>query len=261
MIFMENVANSNLIYVLITAIFIGASAGYLGSFMILRKMALVGDAMSHVALPGIALAIMFSINPFVGAFLFLLLATFLIWILEAKTTLSTETLVGVLFTASLAVGILIIPDQELIEALFGDISKVNFFDTVASVVFSLLTVFFAFKIRKQYILGTISKDLARSNGINVDMGNLAYLALVSVIVALGIKIAGTLLTGALVVLPAAASKNMALNFSHFSFGAMIIGALSAALGVFLAGYLDISSGPSIVLVAVGWFILSLIKKR
>ncbi|MFA5987575.1 MAG: metal ABC transporter permease, partial [Candidatus Paceibacterota bacterium] len=123
-------------FIAITAAFVGAAAGYLGSFMVLRKMALVGDAMSHVALPGLAVALVLGYNPFWGALLALIMATFVIWILEDKTSISTEALVGILFTTSLAVGILIVPDHELLEALFGDISKVGVYESVVAMVLS-----------------------------------------------------------------------------------------------------------------------------
>src|SRR3989344_8346080 len=93
---------------LTVAILIGIGAGYLGSFMVLRRMSLVGDALSHVALPGIALALIWDFNPFFGAFTALFLATICIWVLEKRTELPSETLVGILFTLSLAGGLLLI---------------------------------------------------------------------------------------------------------------------------------------------------------
>ncbi len=114
------------IYSLITAIFIGGAAGYLGSLMVTKRMALVGDALGHVALPGMGLALLFGLNVSVGAFIFLLLGVLLIWFLETKTMLPTETLVGIIFVLSLALGFLITPQPDLLEALMGDISKMNF---------------------------------------------------------------------------------------------------------------------------------------
>src|SRR3990167_8677458 len=121
---------------LITGSLIGLGAGYVGSFMVLRRMSLVGDALSHVALPGIALALLFNLNPFFGAFVALFFAIFGIWILEKKTELPSETLVGVFFTSSLALGLLLTPEPELLEALFGDISQINMTDFWITIVLS-----------------------------------------------------------------------------------------------------------------------------
>src|SRR3989344_7689493 len=111
-----------------TSVFVGVAAGYLGSFMVLRRMALVGDALSHVALPGVALALLFNVNPFLGAFATLFAGIIGIWLIEHKTELPVESLVGLFFTVSLAVGILITPDEHLIEVLFGDISSITLLD-------------------------------------------------------------------------------------------------------------------------------------
>src|SRR3989338_6265134 len=114
----------------VIAILIGLGAGYVGSFMVLRRMSLVGDALSHVALPGIALSLLININPFFGAFAALFLAILGIWFLEKRTELPSETLVGIFFTLSLALGLLLTPEPELMEALFGNISKITTLDII-----------------------------------------------------------------------------------------------------------------------------------
>src|SRR3989344_4989268 len=126
---------------LISALFLGLASGYLGSFMVLRRMALVGDALSHVALPGVALGLIFSFNPLFGAFATLFAGIVGIWLIENKTELSTESLVGLFFTVALAVGILLTPEPELLEALFGDISKISQFDVILVTIFSFIVVF------------------------------------------------------------------------------------------------------------------------
>ncbi|PIU61593.1 ABC transporter, partial [archaeon CG07_land_8_20_14_0_80_38_8] len=100
---------------LITGLFVGGVSGYLGSLMITKRMALVGDALGHVALPGIGLALFFGLDVSIGAVFFLLIGVLIIWFLESRTNLSAEALVGVLFVVSLALGFLIIPDFELLE--------------------------------------------------------------------------------------------------------------------------------------------------
>src|SRR5438105_1865220 len=110
---------------LVTGTFVGGAAGYLGSLMVTRRMALVGDALSHVALPGLALGMLFNFDPFVGAFLAVFAAMIATWYIERLTKLSVESIVGVLFVLALSVGILLTPQVDLLEALFGDISQVN----------------------------------------------------------------------------------------------------------------------------------------
>jgi len=118
---MEN----NLLFIALVGGFVAAASAYLGSIMILKRMALVGDALTHVALPGMAIAISLSINPTVGAFIALTLAVLGIWYLEKSSDTYPEALVGVFFTASLALGVLLTDEVELLEALFGNIENSN----------------------------------------------------------------------------------------------------------------------------------------
>src|SRR5512142_3254870 len=109
-------------YSLALAIFVGVAAGYLGSLMVLEKMALVGDALSHVALPGLAIGIILNFNPSLGAFVFLFISAILIWHIQRVTKISFEALVGAMFTLALAIGILLFGDNldALEAAFFGD---------------------------------------------------------------------------------------------------------------------------------------------
>src|SRR3989338_6851799 len=104
---------------LITCMFIGGAAGYVGSLMATKKMSLVGDVLSHIALPGIGLGLLYGINISLGALASLILGIVLIWILSLRTELSMESLIGVVFVLSLAVGFLITkttPTRDSIES-------------------------------------------------------------------------------------------------------------------------------------------------
>ena len=149
--FITTIMNTELVQI-VTGVFIGAAAGYIGSFMILRRMALVGDALSHVALPGVALAFTYHFNPFLGAFAALFIGIILVWHIENKTRLSTEAIIGLLFTAALAVGLLITPEEDILHALIGDISQVHAFDMIAAVVLSVIAIVVMQKIKRGFIL-------------------------------------------------------------------------------------------------------------
>lgn len=253
--------DNTLLLQLVTGSLIGLGAGYVGSFMVLRRMSLVGDALSHVALPGIALSLLLNINPFFGAFTALLLAIIGIWFLEKRTELPSETLVGIFFTLSLAIGLLLTPEPELLEALFGDITKITIFDLIITGVLITLIIFVIRKISDGLMLGIISKELALALKIPVHKINFIFLLLVVFVVALGLKVAGTLLMGSLVIIPAAAAKNIALNLSHYSRWSLFFGAISAIVDILLAQYFNIEPGPTIVLTAGAVFSVTLLLKR
>ena len=157
---------------LIVGVFVGSTAGYLGSIMVSRHMALVGDALSHVALPGLALGILFNFNPFIGAFAFLAATVIVTWYLQKSTTLSVEAIIGVLFVLALAIGILITPRVDLLEALFGDVSKITLTDTIITVLVSVCVIFITRTIYEKLAVSMISKELAVASRIKVERINL-----------------------------------------------------------------------------------------
>jgi len=252
---------SQFILSLIVGIFVGGVAAYLGSLMITKRMALVGDALGHVALPGMGLALLFGIDVSWGAFAFLSLGILLIWYFEMKTELPMETLVGVVFVASLSLGFLIVPQPDLLEALFGDISKVSLVMTVASVVLASISFITIKKIYPKLIMGNISEDLANAEGVKVSRYNLLYLFLIAVIVALGIKVTGSLLVGALVIVPAATARNLSKNLRQYVSLSVVFGILSSIIGIWLYNIIGWPAGPLIILTACIFFLISLILKR
>jgi len=248
------------LYSIFVAVAVGLAAGYLGSLMVLEKMALVGDALSHVALPGLALGILFGFNPFFGAFIFLFGSAMIIWYIQRFTKLSFETLVGATFTLALAIGILLVPQPDLLEALFGDVSNISLVETVVAVIVAVLGIALTTLIRKQIVLGLISEELAASYNVNIAMTNLLYLLLVSVIVAIGIRITGTLLVGFLVVTPAAAAKTVSSNLARYFSLSALFGALSAFSGLIVSDYLGLPPGPMVVFSGISIFIVVLIVR-
>ncbi len=244
-----------LIFSLIVGAVVGFSAGYLGSIMVLERMALVGDAMSHVALPGLALGVLLNFSPLLGGFVFLFVSAVLIWHLGRVTQLSFETLVGASFTLALAIGIILFGNNldALEAALFGDIAQVDLSLAVAAVIISVAVILLTRLIYSKIILSLISEELAISKGVKVAQTNLLYLLLVSVTVAIGITITGTLLVGFLVVTPAAAAKLVSSNLSRYLTFSSVFGAVSAISGVLAASYLGVVPGPLVVLSGVTIF--------
>jgi ABC-type Mn2+/Zn2+ transport system permease subunit len=250
-----------LMFSLVAGVFVGFAAGYIGSLMVLKRMALVGDALSHVALPGIALGILFNFNPFIGAFAFLFAAAVVTWYLEEATKLSVESIVGVLFVLALAIGILITPEPDLLEALFGDITKVTILGATLSVVLCVPIVVLTWLIYRKVVLSLMSEELARSTGVNVARANLLYLFLVALVVAVGIQIVGTLLVGALVIVPAAAMKNVSSNLSRYSVLSGITGVLAAGAGILASGYSGLPAGPLVVTAGTVIFVAAFFVSR
>jgi len=253
--------SDNLLFLLLVGILAGAASGYLGSFMVLKRMSLVGDALSHVALPGIAIALTFGINPMLGALTALVIATFGVWYLADHTEVYPEALVGVFFTASLSIGLLLTPEPDLLEALFGSIDKIGLTDGLMTLVGAIVIFVVTFYISKKLLLGIVSEDLAKSQKINISKINLVYLLLVALVVALGVKFLGTLLTGAMVIIPAVIAKNLARSIKEFQLLSILFGGVGSLGGILIARFLNMASGPAVVLTAVVFFVISFIFRR
>ena len=239
---------------------VAISAGLLGSFVILKRMSLAGDALSHVALPGIALALLFHINPFIGAFSTLFIAVVGIWFLKYQTTLSTDTLIGIFFTTSLALGFLFIPNQDILEALFGNITALSRAESIISIILSLGIVATLLAIHKKLALNMFSEDLSHSIGINNKQLDFIFLFLFALTVALGIRFVGSILMGALVIIPAASAKNISRSLKAFMSLSVVFAVLSTIGGLILSRFFPVASGPLFILSSSALFIVSIIIK-
>jgi zinc transport system permease protein len=253
--------SSQFLLSLIVGIFVGGAAGYLGTLMLSRRMALIAGPLGHLTLPGIALALIYSFDISLGAFPFVILGIVFIWLFEIRTKLPMEALTAVVFASGVAIAFLFLPIGQAEAALVGGISKVNLWDSTISVVLTGFLFLIITKIYPKMILINISEDLAKSQGINVKKYNLVYLLLIAVIVALGVKIVGGLLTAALAAIPACSARNLSQNMFQYAFGAIVIGIISSSLGLFISEFSGFPAGPLIILANAVIFLISIIFKR
>lgn len=249
---------TDLVENIMIAIVIGAASGAIGSFILLKRMALVGDALSHVALPGIALALAYRIDPFWGVLVSLVIAACAVWFFEQRTQLPSEALVGLLFTASLAIGILTISDVEIIESLFGEfpaLSPVTFVFVIgAGVALTILTLLFA----RSFLFSIVSLELSLVEGARGPTSQLSLWLIFAAVVALGIKLVGTLLMGALTMIPASIAKNINVSAKSYMMTSAILGSIIAGVGIFVSAQFSWLPGPTIILLGIGVFAISLL---
>lgn len=237
------------------------AASLVGSFALVKRMSLGGDAMSHVALPGLGLAITFGFNPILGAAAALLIGAFLIWNIEKKSGLSSETAIGVIFSASLAIGALITPASELEEALFGGFRPVSQAAFLGYAALAAIVILFVFTQRHKLVLSLFSPDLAKSTGVKMDLLNLEFLMIFALTVLLGLRFMGALLTGSLIIIPAAIGRQLTHQFTPFIITSMVAGIASVVGGFMVAQQFGLEFGPVIVTVSAGLFVLSLLKPK
>jgi ABC-type Mn2+/Zn2+ transport system permease subunit len=248
-------------YSIVLALATAVAAGLVGSFALMKRMSLAGDVVSHIALPGIGLAIAYHANPLLGAAVALFIGALLIWRLQTSSSLTADTAIGVVFTAAIALGVLLTTEEELIEALFGGFEGMTLRSFILGIAAVLAIIGFIFKFRNQLIVATFSPELAEANGLNVSRLNLYYLLIFSLTVLLGLRFLGALLVGALIIIPAAIGRQLAHTLGAFLTASCIASVISIALGFLISFQFGTEVGPTIVTASAALFGLSLLKRK
>jgi ABC-type Mn2+/Zn2+ transport system permease subunit len=245
---------------LLLSIAMAVASGLVGCFAVMRRMALAADPLSHVALPGIGIALALHIDPIFGAVVMLFFGALLVWALEDRSRATTETVIGVVFSAALALGSLMSSGEDLIEALFGGAGALRWPEMVFGVAAASAIVLFIITQRNRLVVMLVSPDVARTAGINVRRLNLLYLETFALTIALGLRYLGVLLMAALIIIPAATAKRLARNLDGMLWLAIGFSVFATVLGTSIASWLHRETGPLIVTVAAGVFLVSLLRR-
>jgi len=242
----------------IAGIVLGILLASLGIFVTVRKMSFFGDGIAHSSLAGIAVAVLTGLSPLPVALVWALLVALLIWRLERSTRLSSDMLIGVFFTASMALGILLMSltrgyQPELVSFLFGSILTIQTFDLMIIVAVASLIMAWLIASFKSLTFMSLAEDSANVSGINVPAHTAALYVALAFATVLGVKILGIILVSALIILPAAASRMLSDSFRGYVVMTMIVSELMILSGLMLSYLYDLPSGATIVLVGAGFF--------
>lgn len=251
---------------LLAGVAIAMSTAFLSVFVTLRNMSFYADAISHAALAGIAIGILLGVSPFIAAVVFCVLLAIGTVFVKKRTTVSIDTLMGVLFASGMALGITIISRMQGVRAdlfslLFGDILTVSWIDVTTATILTGTIIIYLLWNSKALLLTTFSPDFSRVRNINISILDYTFFAITALTIALSLKIVGIILITGLLVLPGAIGKNLAHSFKQmvgFAIGANL---LATIMGIGASYYIDIPSGPAIILVGTLLFILSLLVRR
>ena len=246
---------------LITAIVIGIVAGAVGCFIILRGMSLMGDAISHAVLPGVALSYILGINFFIGAITFGLLASIIITYIKGNSIIKSDTAIGITFSSFLALGVILIgvanSSTDLFHILFGNILAVQDIDMWISIgvgiaVLLIITLFF-----KQLLITSFDPLLAQAIGMPVSFYHYLLMILLTLVSVTAMQSVGTILIVALLITPAATAYLYANSLKTMILLSSGLGALASVLGLFIGYSFNVAAGSSIVLTSAIIFLISL----
>jgi len=244
---------------LIGGVLTGLMGGLLGSFTILRQLSFFSDALGHSALLGISLGLLLGLNPSLILLPFAVIFAFGIAYLLQRTELWTDALLNIVYSSSLAVGIIILSfvDQykgSIDSLLFGDILAVGEGDLMLSGFLLFLCIGFIGLTLRTQLLVTLNESLAIARGISVSLHRTLFIVLLSLVVAVSIKAVGVLLVSAFVVIPACTARLLSRGFSHYVLFSASFGVFCAVFGIIYSALFDLPSGPSIVATQFGVFL-------
>ena len=248
---------------LIAGVGIAIIAGPLGCLVIWRRLSYFGDTLSHSALLGVTLAYAFSINITLSVFIISSVVAILLINLQKRTKLAGDSLLGLLAHSTLAIGLVLIGFLssirfDLMGLLFGDILAVTTEDIALVWIGGIIILGILYFIWKSLFSATVNYDLAAAEGMRPEISNLIFTLLLAAVIALSIKMIGALLITGLLLIPAAIARNLSNSPKQMIIIAILAGIASVVLGLFTSLELNTSSGPSIVVVSLALFILSLI---
>lgn len=239
--------------------------GLLGTMIVNNKMAFFSDALGHSALTGVAIGVLLGINnTSISMIIYAVIFSLLLNTIKRKRTLSTDTIISVFASFSMAIGLVILSKggnfSQYSNLLVGDILSITPKEIVYLLATFALTIgFWLFCFNKLHAM-SINESLARSKNINTRLIDNLFVILTAIIVMLSIKWIGILIINALLILPAASSKNIASNTREYHLISIIISVFSGIVGLVLSFYINTATGPTIVIVSSIFFFLTYIAR-
>ncbi len=248
---------------IIAGVGIAIIAGPLGCLVIWRRLSYFGDTLSHSALLGVTLAYSFSLNIAFSVFVISAVVALLLINLQKRTKLAGDSLLGLLAHSTLAIGLVLIGFLsyirfDLMGLLFGDILAVTLEDIILIWIGGGIILAILYFIWKSLFSATVNFDLSAAEGMRPEISNFIFTLLLAGVIALSIKMIGALLITGLLLIPAATARNISNSPYQMIVIAIFVGVFSVIVGLFTSLELNTSSGPTIIVVALVLFIISLV---
>lgn len=247
-------------------IIIAVLASVSGTFVVLKRYSMISETLAHSALVGVAVGLVADYNPLWSAVLFAIASALLIEYLRSAFSLYSDAVLSILLSGSLAIAVIIVSlggafNNSLFSYLFGSILSVSTQDVITIAIFGILSLGTLMLFSKELYFIAYDEEVAKTSGIKVKMLNFLLVMVVATIIALSIRVVGSLLIGALMVIPTVSALQYRVGFFKTVFISLIFALVSVILGMTLSFYFSLPSGATIVLCVLGIFILSLVINR
>lgn len=250
-------------HALVAALLIGALCGVVGTYVVLRGFAFIGDALAHASFPGVAVAYIAGTNILGGALVAGLLTALLIGFLARHRRVSHDTAIGVLFAGAFALGVMLISRirsyrKDLASLLFGNLLGVSRTDLIIIVVIGVIVLALVALFYRELLLSAFDPTYAASLGYPTGLLDLLLLGLLTLTIVVGLQAVGNVLVVAMIVTPSAAARLLTDRVPTMMALGALIGAISGAVGLFASYPLDLAPGATIVMTATLLFFLAVL---
>jgi manganese/iron transport system permease protein len=248
---------------LVAALIIGVVCAVMGTFVVLKGLAFIGDAVSHAAFPGLVIAYMLGLPLYLGGAVAAVGTSLAIGLVARRGRLRFDTAVGVLFAGTFAFGVLLFSTikgyvADLLGYLLGNVLGIGIGDLIQVAVLGAIVLIIVLAIRKELLFATFDPLGAAASGLPVARLEYLLLALLGVTIVVSIQAVGIIMVVAMLVTPAATAQLVVVRFGGMMSLAVALAAVSAVTGLYLSFYLNLASGASIVLVETFFFAIALI---
>ncbi len=246
---------------LLASVIVGVLCAVMGTYVVLRGMAFLGDALAHAILPGVAVAYLLQGNLLVGAIIAALVIALSIGFFSKQGTIKEDTAIGILFAAALALGVALISSiqtyaVDLSHILFGNVLGVSAFDLALTAGLGFIILLAVFVLYKPFLIISFDPVLAATLRLRADLLRYVLLVLLALTVVVSLQTVGVGLAAAMLVTPAATAYLLTRRLAPMMLLSAALGAVSSVVGLYLSYYVNIVSGSAIVLTATALFLLA-----
>ena len=248
----------------LAAVVVGALCGFIGVYVVLRRMSYIGHGLSHAIFGGAVLSYVMNVNFFVGAGLWALFSGLLIHLISHRRWVGADAAIGVVTTSSFALGVAIVSTyrsftRNIEAALFGNILGITQKDLWIVLIISLIVSAVLIMLRRQLLFATFDPEVASAYGVSTGKIDLVFITLLAITVLASTQILGVTLVAAAMVIPPVIARYLTNRFQRLLILSPLIGILCGAAGMYLSFYFDVSSAATIVLTAaVVFFVLEIL---
>ena len=260
---LEPLAFGYFVRALVASAMVGVVCAVVGTYVVLRGVAFIGDAIAHAGFPGVVVAYLLNVPFYLGAAVAAVATALAIGAVTRRAGIRQDTAIGVLFAGTFALGVFLFSTiqgyvADLFSFLFGNVLAISPGDLVALLLLGLGVIAVVALLWKELLYATFDPLGAAASGIPVERLEYLFLALVALTIVVSLQAVGIILVVAMLVTPAATAQMLTVRFVRLMILAALVGITSAVIGLYLSYWLDVASGATIVLVQTALFLVAMV---